>query len=91
MHASHRLSLRHVQNGRRAGAVIKYIGDDLYRVVYGDDQYEHLRALDVNAIRIRADGSTDEQAGRCAQLPSRRSMRIRIPTRALARAYATVE
>ena len=73
------------------GSVARSVGDDLYRVVYADDEYEHLSALDVNAIRIRADGSTDEQAGRCAQLPSRRSMRIRIPTRALARAYATVE
>ena len=67
------------------GSVARSVGDDLYRVVYADDEYEHLSALDVNTIRIRADGSTDEQAGRCAQLPSRRSMRLRIPTRALLR------
>ena len=64
------------------GSVARSVGDDLYRVVYADDECEHLSALDVNAIRIRADGSTDEQAGRCAQLPSRRSTRIRILTRA---------
>ena len=54
--------------------------------LYVDDEYEHLRADDVSAIRIRADGSTDEQAGRHAPLPSRCSTRLRIATRARTRA-----